>query len=304
MNPYVDKANELGCIQVYANLLASGQWRDESGNGHHATLFGAVLESSGGPATNLTHRLFTDGNDDYARVPHDSQIDFGPTDSGSHMVWVWIPSGFGDSDAFAPIFSKSGSGYEFRKGSGDELRWDPRAGTGLFYDEPPKGEWLCFCVTVSPTNATTATRRIWQRRASEETFSVVAEQINDTSDRSNYQSNSNPFHFGSRAAATPERFFNGYQAGYAAFKNKVLTLSEMNELYDSAFAEIPAVELAGASSGEAVLSGRLPTFGGIGIITDPHATRITTLSISRRITAISQTQRITPKRESQRITTR
>ena len=236
---YVAKALELGAVQVYANEVADGQWKDESGNGHHATLVGATVEEAGGPTSGLPRYLKLDGVDDRASVPHHAQISLGADDSGTHFLFLRRPAGFGNSDSWATAFSKGDGDYEFRResDSADNMRFDPQASSGTEF-AVPADEWAVFAPLNDPYGGASneSEKFIYERG---EQGRNLLQQSTRTSYL--YDGGTLPFQFGARNTGTgDERYFDGDIAGYALFPNILLNTTQLEELYQAAQEEPPS----------------------------------------------------------------
>lgn len=251
--PYVDKIKELGGgaeVQIYADQVAGSTWTNEAKAAHDLTITGATVVTSGGPATNLSRYVDFDGVDDRADTPHDADLVF--SGSGSHGVWVWIPTGWGGSDAFAAIFSKGGSDYEFRNRNetGVPISWDPQASDGVNSGTaPPYGEWLFYVVVEDNTAAT-----VYRVRSGDPSATVDASGTSD-----GYTSSTNPFALGARGSGS--RHFEGRITGYFALPGVVLTQQQVFDIYTSAdeVASGP-LDVSGTAAGTSAVSGNA-TFG-------------------------------------------
>ncbi len=127
-----------------------GDANDETGNGHHGIVSGAALTTDRNGNQNSAYSF--DGIDDYIKIPHHADLNFGGDFSISFWVNAYDVSG-------ARVMLAKGqdcrSGYFFGWGGPNgfklsyESQWCKTKGIGY---PVPRGEWHHVSVTVDNTN--------------------------------------------------------------------------------------------------------------------------------------------------------
>lgn len=200
------------------------------------TIYGAMRDPTGGPGTGLAGCYEFDGVDDYISIPTNSNINYGPTDTSSHGVWVKLPS-VSNSDAWAPAFSKGADHYEFRHiDTLDELHFSAGANLGATDFSPTKEEWV-FYVATYVIDGANCIQSLYRRTASDQTMQFLHNYTVETSHTAAHASggtpNNSPLILGCRGGT--ERFFHGNIAGYFSTSFALSTV-QMDAGYAAAFA--------------------------------------------------------------------
>ena len=222
---YVDEAKDLGAVLIWNQERSGGEWKDESGNDLHGTEVGSpTWSATGGPGGDIPGYYAFNGTSQAV-----TRADTATLHLQSHTL-VWWERADGQTNLLATRIGKNDD-WAVRRLDADGERYYVRGTTGESTLEVSieTGAWRPLFARYKRDGASS-----FLSIHSVDGSGDITELASETRpDRELYE-RASAFAVGARdTEGTLDRWFEGDIAGVVLF-NKVLTLTEMQDLYDAA----------------------------------------------------------------------